>query len=469
MPDESPVTAMPPPPPAVVPRWSDRFTPLLSTLEIDRAVFYSVAARILQIAGFPVTMVLIARCLTPQLQGFYYTFGSVLSLQMFVELGFTYVIVNVASHEWAHLSLDENGFITGDAQSLSRLVSLGRLIFRWYAVAALLFVAGAVSLGWYFFSRGPGTDVRWEGPLIGVVVVSGFLLWALPFNALLEGCNQVANINRLRLTQTVLESAALWVTLLLGGGLWAAAAAITAKLLRDLYLVFVEYRNFFKPFFDLPLIARVSWRNEIWPMQWRLALAGVAMYFASALYNPVMFRYHGPSVAGQMGMTLQMVTGMQLIPMAWVLTKAPRYGMLIAQKNYEALDRLWLRNSLISLGIVIAGASCVWLVVYLLNISHAALAQRMLSPAVVALFLCCAVLLQAVQCFVAYLRAHKREPILAANITTATVAGLLVWFLGSRLGPTGAAIGNVVQMLLTFFWIGTIWWRRRAEWHGLTT
>jgi hypothetical protein len=38
--------------------------------------------------------------LTAVEQGFYYTFGSVLALQVFVKLGLVTVIVQMASHEW---------------------------------------------------------------------------------------------------------------------------------------------------------------------------------------------------------------------------------------------------------------------------------------------------------------------------------------------------------------------------------
>jgi hypothetical protein len=439
---------------------------VISKLEIDRAVAFLIAARVVQMAAFPITLLVIVRALTPEVQGFYYTFSSIIALQMFVELGYTFVIVNVASHEWSHLSLDANGFIVGDPEALSRLVSLGRLVVKWYAVMAAIFIAGSAVAGFAFFSREGHPNVHWQGPLLALVAVSGLLLWALPLNSLLEGCNQVGNINKLRLTQTLLESVTLWAVLLLGGGLWAAAAAVFAKVLRDLYLLFVQYRNFFRPFLSLRMTSRVDWSTEIWPMQWRLALAAVATYFGSALYNPVMFHYKGAVVAGRMGMTLQIVIGLQLVPMAWVLTKAPQYGMLIAQKAYDSLDRLWRRNSLISIAVMVLGGAVVWTAVYVMNRMRLPAAQRILPPAQFALFLAGAVMLQGCQCFAAYLRAHKREPILMANITTALLGGALVFALGSRIGALGGAIAYATQMLLSVIWIGGVWHRSRRLWHA---
>src|SRR5688572_3707561 len=79
---------------------------LAQSAQIDRAVFYVLAGRVWSFASGPITLVLIASQLTPQVQGYYYTFASLVALQGFAELGLGIVIVQFASHEWAFLSLD---------------------------------------------------------------------------------------------------------------------------------------------------------------------------------------------------------------------------------------------------------------------------------------------------------------------------------------------------------------------------
>jgi len=51
----------------------------------------------------PVGLYLIATFLTKSEQGYYYTFGSVLGLTVFFELGLSYVIIQFTSHEMAGL------------------------------------------------------------------------------------------------------------------------------------------------------------------------------------------------------------------------------------------------------------------------------------------------------------------------------------------------------------------------------
>ena len=150
-----------------------RFRQLLKQLEIDRAVVFVLLNRGWQFLAGPITLLLIARSFSPEVQGFYYTFDSLLALQSFVELGFFLVIINVASHEWASLGLDSTGCIVGEPQALSRLVSLGRLIFKWYAVASAIFVVGVGTIGCVFFAQSSLPGILWQSPWLVLVVLTG--------------------------------------------------------------------------------------------------------------------------------------------------------------------------------------------------------------------------------------------------------------------------------------------------------
>ncbi len=124
---------------------------LARAMGMDRAVGFAVLARFWQLLTGPVTQLLIVMSFTETTQGYYYAFSYLLGMQIFVELGLHVVIINVASHEWSRLSL-RNGRPQGDPTAMLRLISLGRLTFRWYLAAAVLFVA-IVSVPGSSFSR----------------------------------------------------------------------------------------------------------------------------------------------------------------------------------------------------------------------------------------------------------------------------------------------------------------------------
>ncbi|MBT6902530.1 MAG: hypothetical protein HOA32_16150, partial [Nitrospina sp.] len=80
----------------------------LRWIEVDRAVAFAILVKVWSLFAGPVTLYLISIYLSPEIQGFYYTFLSLIALQSFVELGFYIVITQFASHEWASLELDHD-------------------------------------------------------------------------------------------------------------------------------------------------------------------------------------------------------------------------------------------------------------------------------------------------------------------------------------------------------------------------
>jgi O-antigen/teichoic acid export membrane protein len=433
---------------------------------MDRPVIFALTTKVWNLLAGPITILLIARHFRPDLQGLYYTFGSLLLLQSFVELGLFQIVINVTSHEWAHLSLGSDGRIIGAPAAISRLVSLGRAVFKWYGVVSTIFVVVLSTIGWIFFSRTYHSGVRWQAPWLLLVLLTGLLLWVLPFNSLLEGCNQVAVINRFRLVQAVLGTLSLWVVITLGGGLWALVVSTGVSLLRDLYLVLVQYRRFFKPFFRPASAERINWRSDVWPMQWRIGSTGLVSYFAYSLFNPVLFKYHGAELAGRMGMTWSLIGALQASAFAWVQPKVPRFGILIARKQYTELDRLFRRTATVALIVAVTGAAILWFLIYALNVFGYSLAGRLLPPLPTALFLMAAILMQFSWAQAAYLRAHRKDPLAPLSIISSIAIGLLVWQLGKRYGALGAGIGYlaVVSLVITPFQTA-LWLRCRAAWH----
>lgn len=432
---------------------------------LDQAVVFTLLTKAWQAVAGVVTLLLIAKFFAPEIQGFYYTFSSLLALQAFVELGLYVVIVNVTSHEWSKLSVDASGSVLGDTTAVSRLASLVRFIARWYAGVSFLFILGAGIAGHIFLSQAQATGVSWKGPWWTVVALAAAQLWLMPFLSLLEGCNQVVTLNRFRLGQTLVEAFMMWVLLAAGAGLWVAAGAQVARVATILVFLLTRYRHFFRSLLASRGQERIRWRQEIWPMQWRLALQGSVNYLMFSLFTPIMFHYHGAVMAGRMGMTLQIVGMVQSMTLAWVQTKIPRFGMLAARKDYAELDKIWWRASTLSVGLAIAGSLVIWLTVVLLDELGVGLASRILGPMPTALFLVAYGLMQISYCYSAYLRAHAREPFLVLGVSGGILIGAFVFLFGSRYGPTGAAAGYAaVAALFVVPMSAVIWIRRRAEW-----
>ena len=439
---------------------------ILRLLGVDRAVGYAVLGNLTSLFLGPVTVLLIAWRFSPELQGYYYTFGSLMALQVLFDLGLGQAIIQFASHDWSALSLDEKGRIVGDDAACSRLLSLGRMSFQWYLLAAILLVLGLGPAGYAFFPHSPSGGVSWSGPWAALCVVVGAGFALQPIFSLLQGCNQVPQFWFYRWIQQVVNGISLWVAILLGAGLWTMPIASAAGLLWSVFFLLRRYPGFIGSFLSLPAGPLIRWRSDVWPVQWRIAISWIGAYFTTSLFAPILFRLSGPVAAGQMGMTVTLALVLVAVSSNWVVTKGPRFGVLIAQREYRELDRLFRKSFLSSIAVSCLGAVTIALGVYLLHRYQHPLSARILSPLPTVLLLSATVLNSATIGISIYLRAHKQEPLAPVYLVTSLVALALALMLGERFGALGITAGYlgviaVIQLPLSFL----LFRRRRAEWH----
>ena len=168
-------------------------------------------------------MTLLPLWLTPTQQGYYFTFASVLALQVFFELGLNQIIMQLVIHEVAHLTETADGHLTGDAAHLGRLGSVARMIQSWYGVAACLFAVIGGTAGLVFFSqKGTQPLSTWVGTWAVLIFATAVNLWLSPGLAVMEGCGRVGQVARMRIVQSIIGYTLFWMALILGAGLWSA-------------------------------------------------------------------------------------------------------------------------------------------------------------------------------------------------------------------------------------------------------
>jgi len=434
---------------------------LIASLFNDRAVLYGILYRAWGILAGIITIVVISLYLPPSTQGYYYTFLSLMALQVFLELGLYVVIVNFASHEWAGLNLGADGHVYGHTENLSRLVSLVRGIVKWYGLISILFILFVGTLGFNFF---PSSEREvWVLPWFSLIALYGINIFFLPLISLLEGCGQIKQINKFRFTQAVISSVILWIFIFMGANLWSLVFATLIVVLRDYYLICIHYRKFFTPFWKLPTSQRIDWKGEIWPMQWRLALQAMSGYLLLQLITPIIFKYHGAIEAGRIGMSMQIIGAIQALGLVWLQSKAPMFGGLIAKKDFVALDTVWKRSAKYSIVAVLVMGIGLTLVVAMGNAMQIPIVERIVGPMQFGVLALALIFSQFLQAEAAYLRAFKREPFLVVGVVGGILAGLLIWYLGMNMGITGAIIGYALSMGFVLAWATKIFFVERRS------
>jgi O-antigen/teichoic acid export membrane protein len=444
-----------------------KFRKILDKLDIDRAVIFGLLSKVWSVASGLLAAVIIVNKFTPELQGYYYTFMNLIALQVFIELGFGVVIIPFASHEWFKLGLNKDGDIVGDQESLSRLISLAHITFKWYLIGSLIIIAGLGGGGYIFFSQSNNPGIDWVLPWLTLSLFTGLSICLVPIWSLLEGCNQVGSLYTYRFFQGLFRGLSIFVAILLGAKLWTASISYLVVLITAIIFLRAYYWKFFKTLlFSRPSSSNIRWRADILPMQWRIALSWISAYFAFSLFTPVLFRYHGSVVAGQMGITWSFVAALGPISSCWLYPRVPQFGMLIARKEYDELDRLFWRITKIVVGITILGAAVIWSMIVILNRMNHPLAERFLPPLATGIFLLTQVLMSISIPFSSYLRAHKKEPLLVLSVITGVLTGLFTLVLGKYYSVIGIAIGYLCINVILIPFVIVIWYRCKVAWHN---
>jgi hypothetical protein len=414
----------------------------LRAIGMDGAVTYAFLARLTSIVGSTGTVLLIVRSLSPVEQGYYYTLLSLVALQVVFELGFCFVIQQLAAHECVHLELDAAGTVTGNPQAHARLASALKLSIRWYTAAAGAMALVLVPMGLVFFSHyathGPAR-IAWQGPWIAAVVANSVSLWCMPFYSFLEGCGHVRAVAAMRFRMAGAAALCTWVPMLMHRGLYSPAAMIASQVVVGLLFVAGHRQLLAGLLRDRSVEAAIEWRSEVWPFQWRIAVSWMCSYFTVQVFIPILFAVRGPVEAGKMGMALSITGYMTVLALAWTSTKSTPFGTMIARGAFAELDRLFRRAQTQSLAAFAAMALCVCAGAAVLPFIAPRLAARVVSPQIFAILVLAAGANCAIQSMATLLRSFKKEPFLIQSLIASSFTLALVALTASRWGAAGAA------------------------------
>jgi hypothetical protein len=440
------------------------------SIGLDRAIAFTVLGRVVQGLGSVGSVLLIVHFLSASQQGYYYALWSLVALQSVFELGFSFVILQVAAHERALLEFHVDGSITGNEAAHFRLASLLQRAVRWYTSAAV--VMGIVLLvgGMRFFAlhQEPQAPQMWVVPLRVTVLACAITFSIGPVLSFLEGCGQVAQVARMRFFQSIVSVSAAWTAMLSHHGLFAPAMVLLGQGAVAGILLYSR-RRLLMPLLRMHVAHRgIDWRREVWPFQWKIAVSWLCDYFIFQLFTPVLFAFRGPVEAGKMGLSMSIVMQMSAMMLAWMTTKAAPFGNLIAKKDTPELDRMFFRSLRQSISLFAGGAVFILMGVLTAPYIMPKISRRIEDWPIFLLLLLTALSSHVVQSEAIYLRAHKCEPFLVQSIVIALcTAGSVVVFAKTS-GALGVSLAYFVVLGLAGVVSATaIFKTKRRQWAQL--
>ncbi len=440
---------------------------------MDGAIAFSSGARIVQAVAGALTIFFIATFLSSEEQGFYYTFGSILGIQVFFELGMTTIITQFVAHESAHLNVTSEG-ITGDQYYISRLASLYRFCVKWYLIISVLLTLALVVVGVFYFRKygDASIAVDWKLPWIILVIGTALKLFQSPITSILMGIGKVKEMSEMTFYQQIVVPLVMWGGLVLGLKLYVVGiSSLASVLVWFLYIIIKGLGKYLKVITKINVSDRVNYLTEIFPLQWKMAISWISGYFIYQLFNPVLFATDGPVVAGKMGMTLQVLSGISALSSAWMSTKIPLYSNLIELKQYHELDNVFNKTLRQMLGVSVVLVTIFLSGLFLLQRTQLCIAgieigERLLSFLPTLVLSITTILQSIISSWAIYLRCHMQEPYLITSVVLGILCCLSTFICGNVWGVYGVVVGYFIVVLIVFPWNYKIFRAKKLIWHN---
>lgn len=443
-----------------------RLERLAKRFQIDRPLWFAMSARAWQAISGPLTIIFLVRALTLGEQGVYYVLASVMSIQLFFELG----LLNVLISQSGHLASDIAANRPHAKQRMSQLISVAG---RWFLWASVLYAFAAIGFGWRTLADKVSTD-DWKMPLVCLSIVAAGTVALAPRLAILEGAGYRASVYKVRFFQMLLGTLAVWSTLLMGFKLWALVLSSFVQFLCSFLATFVVHRSFFESLHHAKEDRETNvksveesglkWFSEVFPLQWRVALTSIAYHVATQFFTVILVRYHGEEAAGQLGMTMSIVMAIQGMAITFIQTKFSLVSNLHGAGDREEAGELWRRSALISTGLLVTALSSVLILIWLLPLAEKGWEDRFIEPwqMVILAVGCVANHGVALQGF--YVLSRKGKPFLSACLIGFGVTAISVWAGGAWWGATGIVTGYAFGMLCITLPLHSLsYWLYRAK------
>jgi hypothetical protein len=392
-------------------------------LGIDTSISIFFISKLFSFLSAPISIYLISKKLSVFEQGYYFTFSSLLGISVFFELGLGVVITQFASHEFSKLNWTKEGDLIGDNVAKSNLIYLVKKSLFWYFIMSIIMALVMIPIGLSIFKeKAPTVTLNYVYPWILLILAFSVNTALIPFISMIEGCNRVSDVQKLRLFQTTLVIPTTWLFLYFNIKLYVFFIEYFGYFIVTFIWIFFRYKKIFFQIFKTSIpqnSSLISWKNDVFPMQWRIAISWLSAYFINYMFVPLLFHYSNSIEAAKMGMSLKLTGYIYIFSMAWVNTKTPLYGSLISNKNEKKLRYIFKSSTYYSVTIAFISSFALLIFVYFYEIYNPKFTQRILPLNLLAL-LCIANIINVFNSSIAgYLRAFKKEPLLLTSLILA--------------------------------------------------
>jgi len=404
-------------------------------LVADPAVRWLALARVIGLAGAPVTLWLTLTRLSPGARGFYLVAVNLVAAGPLFETGLGTLVVQLAAHA---------GRDAGMVRAMAG---------RWFARAAVLFAVVAGSAGPLLLgARAREAGVRFLGPWLVVVASTATYVWLVPLLCMLEGTGHTISVQRMRAWQAAALVAALTLGLWTGRPLEAAAGGAVAQL-----LVAGVFAVALRGSLVAALAPGAKRLSDYAREQSRSAQVWIALWLAPQVLTPVVLAVHGSVEGSDLGLHMALALAPPMLGVAWLHGRYAELGTRVAAGDLSGFDRAAREAFLQATLVFAAGALAVLALARAIPLLLPASNVPWFSPWSLSALLAGSFALLALQAMLAWMRAFATESFGATAVVACLftalggiAGGLLAGRAGASAGYGAAALGGGLVAAVRF-------------------
>ena len=416
----------------------------------------------------PIILLLIPIFLSPQVQGYWFTFISVAALSIFADLGFTNIILQFSAHEFAFLEFRNMRLVPLKEEYIAhlyRISSLFRFMLSWVTIISVISFPVIFFAGYKLFIQ-KHDFVDWLTPWMLYTLASALSFIINVVLSFLEGCNMVGKIQNVRFIWNMLIAFTTIIMLLLGMNLYTIAFSSLFSSMVISAIIFISFRQVFGQMISISMKNYFNWSREIFRLFWKYVISFGSGYLIFQIYTPVAFHYYGPIEAGRIGLSLMIFSSVFMISNIWIVSVLPKFNMFVALKNWQDMDSLFKRR--IKLGCVsYIFMTCVFFGVYFILKRQMFLVDRLTSPLSLILLALFWFLQFIISSWAIYLRAHKEEPYVWPSLVSAVYITAVTYIIAKNFASDFIFFGLISSSAILLPWLYYIFKKKKHLWHKI--
>jgi hypothetical protein len=424
-------------------------------------LFSTLINQIWRVLSGPVILFFIPLFLSPEEQGYWYTFTSLAALAVFADLGFSTIILQFVAHEFAYLHFRDDRTIDGDIHHFLKLASFFRFSILWLSKITFI-VFPIIMIGGYLFLSSKQNNFNWQPEWIIYSFASAIVFFNSVMLCFFEGCNSVSLLQSMRFQIAVGQSGTVLIGLYFHFALYSLAASLAVSGIIGSLLLIYRFSTTIKQLWNTSVPPYYDWWPEFSALIWRYAISWCSGYFIFQLFTPMAFKFHGAIYAGKIGISIAMWTAGFGIASSWLTAVTPKINMLIAEHQWISLDKLFNSSLMRCMGTMFIGGS-VFLVIDTMLFNRFTFFNRILEPLPQALLFLCWLGQTYVNSVAVYLRAHKKEPLMKMSALAAIYISITTYFCAYYLSPSFLFFGFFSSFFWTIPWVYFILIHQKKE------